>query len=142
AAVSATPPFKPEALDFMAGSLERAIEVFGLRLRSPIPKVSEKTVAVGEPTPDDQRAHADARRTARLLVSEIKLYHEDELQSGRRNNDIYQRLQKQIDESRGLYQQRVAPAVLNTRDYFHEELVRILGENDAARLGRAYPGPM
>src|SRR5439155_26824683 len=38
AAVCAVPPFKPEALDFLAASLERAIEVFGLKLRAPVPK--------------------------------------------------------------------------------------------------------
>jgi len=37
AAVCAVAPFKSEALDFLAGSLERAIEAFGLRLRSSIP---------------------------------------------------------------------------------------------------------
>lgn len=142
AAVSAAPPFKAEAMDFMVASLERAIEVFGLRLRSPIPKMSSEKTVVGELPPDDQKAHADARRTARLLVSEIKLYHEDELQSGRRNRDIYQRLQKEIDQGREMYQHRVPTGVLGSHDYFHEELVRILGENDPSRLGPAYPGPI
>jgi len=34
AAVCAAPPFKAETLDFLSASLERAIEVFGLRLRA------------------------------------------------------------------------------------------------------------
>lgn len=149
AAVCAAPPFKNEALDFLGASLERAIEVFGLKLRAPVPKpvISETTVAVpsapaAESGPDDQKAHAEARRTARLLVSEIKLYHEQELQSGRQNGDIYQRLQKEIDLGREMYTHRVPGAVLASHDYFHEELVRILGENDPSRLGAAYPGPM
>jgi hypothetical protein len=147
AAVCAAPPFKPEVMEFFSGCLERAIEVFGLKLRTPVPKVSmsEKTVAVsapgGEPIPDEQKAHSDARRTAQLLVSEIKLYHEEELESGRQNNDIYQRLQRPIDIGREMYQHRVKSAVVGGHDYFHEELVRILGANDAARLGSAYPGP-
>jgi hypothetical protein len=107
--------------------------------------MSEKTVAVSAPEselkPDEQKAHADARRTARLLVSEIKLYHEQELESGRQNSDIYERLQKPIDIGRQMYQHRVKSAVVGGHDYFHEELVRILGANDAARLGPAYPGP-
>src|SRR5215467_87601 len=96
AAVCAMPPFKADALDFLTSSLERAIEVFGLKLRAPVPKpvvATEKTTAVRPPAPrgetlsapvpassgaDDQKAHADARRIARLLVSEIKLYHEQE----------------------------------------------------------------
>ncbi len=38
-AICATPKFKAEALEFLAGSLERAIEVYGLKLRAPAPKV-------------------------------------------------------------------------------------------------------
>ena len=149
AAVSAVAPFKPEALEFFGASLERAIVLFGLRLKNPVLKgaMSEKTIAVlsaggAESIPDDDKAHAEARRTARLLVSEIKLYHEQELQHGRQHSDIYQRLQKQIDLGRETYQHRVPGAVLVSHDYFHEELVRILGENDPSLLGPAYPGPI
>ncbi|HEY2383111.1 MAG TPA: hypothetical protein VGK48_18200 [Terriglobia bacterium] len=149
AAISAAAPFKPEALDFFGASLERAIESFGLKLKNPVLKgaMSEKTIAVAaasgtESNPGDEKAHAEARRTARLLVSEIKLYHEPELQSGRQNSDIYRRLQKEIDRGREMYQHRVSGAVPASHDYFHEELVRILGENDPSRLGPAYPGPI
>src|SRR5262249_30062347 len=92
AAVCAALPFRREALEFLTGSLERAVEGFGLKLRSPLPKpvVSEKTVAVaaaanvaGDGNTEDQKAHSEARRTARLIVSEIKLYHEQELENGR-----------------------------------------------------------
>lgn len=149
AAISAVSPFKPEALDFFGASLERAIELFGLKLKNPVLRtaMSERTIAVptaggAESNPADEKAHAEARRTARLLVSEIKLYHEQELQSGRQNSDIYRRLQRQIDVGRETYQHRVPGAVLVSHDYFHDELVRILGENDPSRLGSAYPGPM
>jgi hypothetical protein len=39
-AISAAQPFKPEALEFLASSLEHAIEVFGLKLRAPAPMAS------------------------------------------------------------------------------------------------------
>src|SRR5207247_2615513 len=39
-ALCAAPSFKGDALDFLAGSLERAIEVFGLKLRAPVPKAA------------------------------------------------------------------------------------------------------
>jgi hypothetical protein len=158
AAVCAVPPFKADALDFLTSSLERAIEVFGLRLRAPVPKpvmASEKTTAVRPPAPkgetlsasvpassgaDDQKAHADARRIARLLVSEIKLHHEQELREGREHFDIYDRLQKEIDLGREAYMLRVPSSVVSAHDYFHEELVSILGESDPSRMGSAYPG--
>jgi hypothetical protein len=162
AAVCAMPPFSSGALDFLSSSLERAIEVFGLKLKAPVPKpviASETTTAAGQPSgakpespaaevtaagpqPDDQKAHADARRIARLLVSEIKLYHEPELKEGRVHSDIYDRLQKEIDLGREAYTHRVPGFVIAAHDYFHEEVVRILGENDLSRLGSAYPGPV
>ena len=105
--------------------------------------MSEKTIAVpAELSADDQKVHAEARRTARLLVSEIKLYHEQELENGRQSGDIYRRLQKEIDLGREMYTHRVPSGVLASHDYFHEELVRILGGNDPSRLGPAYPGPI
>jgi hypothetical protein len=39
-AICAAPSFKAEALDFLAASLERAIEGFGLKLRAPVPKAA------------------------------------------------------------------------------------------------------
>jgi hypothetical protein len=151
AAVCAALPFKREALDFLTASLERAVEGFGLKLRSPLPKpmISEKTVAVaaaasasGDGNTEDQKAHTEARRTARLLVSEIKLYHEQELENGRQHRDIYERLRKEIDLGRETYMRRVPGTILAAHDYFHEELVRILSEDDPSRLGPAYPGPI
>jgi hypothetical protein len=157
AAVSATPPFKAEVLDFLGSAMERAIENFGLKLRAPIPSkplvAAEKTLAIptgGAPpgavaatvqATDDPKLHAEARRTARLLISEIKLYHEEELRAGRENSDIYERLRKEIDGGRQTYTSRVPQGVQVSRDYFHEELVRILGDNDISRLGVGYPGP-
>jgi hypothetical protein len=157
AAVSAMPPFSAGALDFLSASLERAIEVFGLKLKGPVPKPSEaaeagrpssaKSETAPEPTasgkePDDQRAHADARRIARLLVSEIKLFHEQELREGREHSDIYDRLHREIDLGREAYTHRVPRFILAGHDYFHEEVVRILCENDLSRMGRGYPGPV
>ncbi|MBI4472301.1 MAG: hypothetical protein HY646_06510 [Acidobacteria bacterium] len=149
AAVCAAQPYKADALDFLVATMERTIEVFGMKLKVPPPKppaITETTVAAAAATApsagDEQKAHAEARRTARLLVSEIKLYHESELKSGREQGDIYQRLQKQIDDGREKYNQQVQTSALGSRDYFHEELVRILTENDASLMGKAYPGPM
>ena len=158
-AVCAAPPFRADALDFLTVSLQRAIEIFGLRLKAPAPKpamtseTSDATPGVAPasgktsraPSSDEQadpKAHAEARRTARLLVSEIKLYHEQELKLGREHSDIYERLQKEIDLGRETYKRRVSAPVLVARDYFHEELIRILTENDPSRMGAAYPGPM
>ena len=84
--------------------------------------------------------HTKARRFARLLVSEIKLYNEDKVKQGRESGDLYDRLKEAIDRSREMYDKRVEPPVASRFDYFHYELVNDLAEGDEARLGGGYPG--
>lgn len=84
---------------------------------------------------DDEPVHEEARRLARLLVSEIKLYNEEQVEAGRRNRDIYERLKEDIDRSRQMYEDRVDPKVVATTDYFYQELVRILAAGDSRALG-------
>jgi hypothetical protein len=94
-------------------------------------------VEVGE---DERRFHNDARRFARLLVSEIKLYNEQKVRDGRAHADLYERLREEIDRSRQMYDKRADPRVTARYDYFHHELVNTLAEGDADKLGREYPG--
>ncbi len=89
---------------------------------------------------EERRHHNDARRFARLLVSEIKLYNEQKVTEGRSQNDLYARLREYIDRSREMYDKRVKPEVAQRYDYFHHELVNTLAEGDTAKLGSAYPG--
>jgi hypothetical protein len=89
---------------------------------------------------DERRLHNDARRFARLLVSEIKLYNEQKVTQGRSENDLYLRLRDYIDRSREMYDKRVKPEVANRYDYFHQELVNTLAEGDEAKMGNGYPG--
>ena len=87
-------------------------------------------------TSDD--AHADddaaARRYARLLVSEIKLYHESDVTAGRRERDLATRLGGEIARARGLYEERVPAQIRRRADYFHDELVRTLANGDSTLL--------
>ncbi len=89
---------------------------------------------------DERRLHNDARRFARLLVSEIKLYNEQKVKDGRSQGNLYERLREDIDRSRQMYDKRVAPPVAARYDYFHQELVNTLAEGDPAKLGEEYPG--
>lgn len=89
---------------------------------------------------DERRLHNDARRFARLLVSEIKLYNEQKVIEGRETKDLYDRLQEAIDRSRDMYNKRVQPQVASKFDYFHYELVTSLAEGDDGKLGPNYPG--
>lgn len=76
----------------------------------------------------------EARRLARLLVSEIKLYNEEQVEEGRRNRDLYKRLKDDIEHSREVYNGRVDPRALE-HDFFREALVRVLAGGDPNALG-------
>ena len=86
-------------------------------------------------TSSEEALHEEARRLARLLVSEIKLYNEEQVEAGRRNRDIYERLREDIDRSRQMYEERVEPRLVKSTDYFYQELVRILAAGDSKALG-------
>ena len=93
------------------------------------------------PIGEEEKAHNDARRFARLLVSEIKLYNEQKVAEGRRGGDLYDRLKEDIDRSRQMYEKRVTPGVATKFDYFYDELVSTLAEGDPSKLGSDCPGP-
>lgn len=98
---------------------------------------AELPVEVSE---EERRYHNDARRFARLLVSEIKLYNEQKVRDGREQGNLYERLREEIDRSRQMYDKRVAPNVASRYDYFHHELVNTLAEGNSDKLGGSYPG--
>ena len=119
------------------------------RVTKPVPGAAspQPFVPVPEPIPTpstetEQRAHNDARRFARLLVSEIKLYNAAKVNEGRRSFDLYTRLVEEIERSRKVYDKRVSPAVATRFDYFYDELVHTLAEGDATKLGNGCPGPI
>jgi hypothetical protein len=76
-----------------------------------------------------------ARRYAKLLVSEIKLYNESAVRAGRQLHDLRRRLQSEIERAQRLYQERVPPAVSARDQYFNQELVQTLADGDASLLG-------
>jgi hypothetical protein len=86
------------------------------------------------PVTGDSR-HEEARRLARLLVSEIKLYNEGAVEAGRKQRDIYARLKDDIDRSRQMYEERTPADVRAATDYFHDELVRLLADGNPSALG-------
>ncbi len=108
----------------------------------------QRRVEAPPPTPtrgalseEEEKQHNDARRFARLLVSEIKLYNEQKVTEGRRNRDLYDRLKEDIDRSRQMYDKRVMPGVAARFDYFYDEMVQTLAEGDPNKLGSDCPGP-
>lgn len=103
------------------------------------PPAAPPPAAVAPPvramSPEQQKAHDDARRFARLVVSEIKLYNEAKVAEGRKTKDIYERLKEDVERGRQMYNDRVVTDIRDATDYFQDELVRILGGGDASALG-------
>jgi hypothetical protein len=86
-------------------------------------------------SPEDQDVHRKAQRFARLLVDEIKLYNQAKVAEGRKNKDLYDRLKEVIDKSRGTYQKRYGTTVAASGNYFQNEIVRSLAEDDLSIMG-------
>ena len=108
---------------------------------APQPRLSDRPVDLPIEVPEEERRlHNDARRFARLLVSEIKLYNEKKVIEGKQSHDLYDRLREAIDRSREMYDKRVQPPVASKFDYFHYELLNSLAEGNVERLGPGYPG--
>jgi hypothetical protein len=92
-------------------------------------------VPVASPAPQSDDDDA-ARRYARLLVSEIKLYHEPAVAAGCLERNLAARLGGEIAHARVLYEQRVPADVRRRTDFFDAELVRTLANGDATLLGQ------
>jgi hypothetical protein len=87
---------------------------------------------------EDQEVHKKARRFAKLLVDEIKLYNQKKVDEGKKNHDLYTRLKEDIDKSRQTYEKRWGGSAAGSANYFQAELVRILADNDATLMGAGF----
>ena len=130
----------PAVLEILARHASRALEgmtvqqAAGLSLPRPVARPSHGPL----PGPIEHGGGGEedsARRYARLLVSEIRMYHEPLVDAGRRSRDLRTRLRGEIDRARRLYEARVPQAVREKSDYFEQELVRTLADGDRTLLG-------
>ena len=87
--------------------------------------------AEGAATSLRSNAATYARNYARLLVSDIRLYHEEDVIVGRAARDLATRLEGPIASARAAFSRR-----FDDDRAFDRELVRILAGGDPNRLGR------
>ena len=134
-------PEAPPAVESLAAPTVE-MQTHHFRDEAPVEEESGTTVVMTTPplpplaiAPEDQKLHEDAKRFARLLVSEIKLYNEAQVTAGREHKDLYDRLKDDIERSRRMYQERVPENIHSTTNYFYEELVRTLANGDPTLLG-------
>jgi hypothetical protein len=91
------------------------------------------------PAPVEDELHRKAKRFAKLLVEEIKLYNQPRVAEGKHNRDLYERLREDIEKSRATYQKRYGETPVAAADYFNQELIRVLADNDVALMGTSFP---
>jgi hypothetical protein len=96
---------------------------------------SPATDASAQLPPEEADIHRKAQRFARLLVDEIKLYNQAKVAEGRKHKDLYDRLKEDIEKSRGTYRKRYGNTAAADTDYFSQELVRSLAEDDSSIMG-------
>src|SRR4051812_15952906 len=89
-------------------------------------------------SPEDADVHRKAQRFARLLMDEIKLYNQAKVADGRKHKDLYDRLKEDIDKSRATYLKRYGNTAAASGDYFSQEMIRSLAEDDVSLLGKNF----
>ena len=96
-------------------------------------RVEDKSALANEPSEGQE----EAKRFARLLLSEIKLYNEQEVALAQQDNKVYERLREDIDRSWEMYSERVSDQVSDKQPLFYQELVAILAKGDELVLGNS-----
>jgi CheY-like chemotaxis protein len=111
----------------------------------PVQAPPEAAPATGPPQPpvaapasaaspeDDALAEqrANAERLARIIVSDILLYHPEQFEAGMESGQLGDALEAAIAEGRGFFAQRVDSQVRDERDFILEELQRVVRERRA-----------
>jgi len=74
------------------------------------------------PVYDTDPEHVRARRTARTLVKDLRLYHQDLIDAARKTGKIDDALRELLVSVRETFRGRVPEATLKERNYLQEEL--------------------
>lgn len=146
-AVREAPP-APAAVEEVPAAVEEPVAappvVEEVRAPAPAPVAAAAPVEFDlESLPPEKREmHKKAKRFARVTVQDIISYKPKEVELGREKKDLYQRFQEEIDRGRSMYEKRFAEIADSPVDYFYEELVRVLANNNPEALGKfPYPVP-
>lgn len=113
------------------GAVEEAVPVAMSAAAAASSSGGTATIPAGEAG----EIHRKAQRFARLLMDEIKLYNQAKVAEGRKHKDIYDRLKQDIEKSRSTYQKRYGNTAAASADYFNQEMIRSLAEDDVSLLG-------
>lgn len=143
AAPSFSDPFASHAPKHVQPAPEEAEEPVAAAAAQAAAPVAMAAAAAAAPAPDafaqmsveDADVHRKAQRFARLLMDEVKLYNQAKVAEGRKHKDLYDRLKEDIDKSRNTYKKRYGNTAAAGADYFSQEVIRSLAEDDVTLLG-------
>ncbi|HKR63975.1 MAG TPA: response regulator [Thermoanaerobaculia bacterium] len=103
-------------------------------IRKLFPEVGETSEVPIEP-----REYDEARRLARLILSDIIIYHQAKVEQGIRENNFFEVLREEIEEGRQYYESRVPMRVRRDTEIYTETLQQFLQmkreELDKVRTG-------
>jgi response regulator RpfG family c-di-GMP phosphodiesterase len=103
-------------------------------VRKLFPEIGETTEIPVEP-----REYDEARRLARLILSDIIIYHASRVEQGIRDNSFFELLKSEIEEGRQYYDSRVPMRVRRDTEIFTETLQQFV-QMKREELGRLETG--
>ncbi len=129
------------AVQLLVRSAGHWLELLTARKAAPAEaeRVVEAPPAEPEVPPEQEEVHKKAKKFAKLLVDELKLYNQSKVAEGRAHKDLYDRLKEDIDKSRAAYEKRYGNTPAASGDYFRQAVIRILADNDESVLGSSFP---
>ncbi len=104
----------------------------------PPPPEADSPAAPPKPQPfsesqmseEDKKWHNRARRLAKALASDLVLYNKDKVERGLRDGTIGQLLGAEIRRSWEYYCQQIPRHIVESTDYFREQLNKIVGRGE------------
>ena len=132
---------KSEPATVAAAAPQTEQEPVSAPVTAPVAIAQAKAVATIPEAPASEEAelHKKAKRFAKLLVEEIMLYNQAKVAQGKKNQDLYARLREDIEKSRATYEKRYGESPAASANYFNQELIRILADNDVSLMGDGFP---
>jgi hypothetical protein len=140
-AVEATPEAAaPSAAAQPAVAVEPAATVEPVAKAEPVAepatKVAEPSAAPKDDKPDlsADPEHQNAARAARVMASDLLLYHKDDVDGGIKDGDFFERNKEALADMKATYESRVPKHVREHKDYLQEAIDNFIA-NRRKRLG-------
>lgn len=74
----------------------------------------------------ERQMHEEARRFAKIIVSDIVLYNQDKAEKGAQDGAFYEILKDEIEEGRRFYSSKIPAAIISTTHYFDEAIQKFI----------------